>query len=38
MKTVIIYSAYCICENKYYIGQTTKDLNKRKRDIYGTQK
>lgn len=32
MKNGIIYSAYCISEEKYYIGQTIKDLNIRKRE------
>lgn len=32
MKNGIIYLAYCKCENKYYVGQTTKDLTIRKRE------
>jgi group I intron endonuclease len=34
MKSGIIYLAYCRCENKYYIGQTTKDIEKRKKEHY----
>lgn len=34
MKEGIIYVAYCKCENKYYVGQTTKELSVRKREHY----
>lgn len=34
MKKGIIYIAYCKCENKYYVGQTTKELSIRKREHY----
>ena len=34
MKEGIIYVAYCKCEEKYYIGQTTKELSVRKREHY----
>jgi len=32
MEYGIIYYAFCICENKYYIGQTKKDLKIRERE------
>lgn len=32
MKKGIIYLAYCKCEKKHYIGQTTKDIETRKRE------
>ena len=32
MKTGIIYSAYCECENKIYIGQSTKKISIRERE------
>jgi group I intron endonuclease len=34
MKKGIIYLAYCKCEKKYYIGQTTKDIETRKREHF----
>lgn len=34
MKEGIIYVAYCKCEDKYYVGQTTKELSVRKREHY----
>lgn len=34
MKSGIIYLAYCRCEDKYYIGQTTKDIETRKKEHY----